>query len=146
MKPAVTSFSYFTSHKMSLVRPGSHPTGKVIQVVRGQQRRYILKLQNNLVFEKNSTKLCHISFTRFSSIKQLFYIHQVDSSKAAFCRKKILVRHFILNRSFTEEIGRGWALWLVDCFPEKDSNFSQTTELWATLEFMGNGKQIVESR
>ena len=112
MKPAVTSFSYFTSHKMSLVRPGSHPTGRVIQaVVKGQQRRYNLKIEKNLIFEKNSTKLCHISFTRFSSIKHLLYIHQVDSSKTA---KKILVRNSSLTGASQKRLAvvghYGWSI------------------------------------
>ena len=56
--------------------------------VKGQQRRYILKVQKNLIFKKSSTKFCHITFTRFSSMKQLFNMHQVNSSKTVFCRKK----------------------------------------------------------
>ena len=89
MKPAVTSFSYFTSHKMSLVRPGSHPTGRVIQAGgEGPAEALYSESTKNLIFKKSSTKFCHITFTRFSSMKQLFNMHQVNSSKTVFCRKK----------------------------------------------------------
>ena len=110
MKPAVTSFSYFTSHKMSLVRPGSRPTGKVIQAGEGAAEALYSESTKKLIFKKSSTKFCHITFTRFSSMKQLFNMHQVDSSKTAFCRKKDPRSEFHSNRSFTEEFGLGWAL------------------------------------
>ena len=86
---------------MSLVRPGSHPTGKVIQAGEGAAEALYSESTKKLIFKKSSTKFCHITFTRFSSMKQLFNMHQVNSSKKVFCHKKILVRYFILNRSLT---------------------------------------------
>ena len=86
---------------MSLVRPGSYPTGRVIQAGGGAAEALYYENTQNLIFKKSSTKFCHITFTRFSSMKQLFNMHQVNSSKTVFCHKKILVCNFILNRSLT---------------------------------------------
>ena len=139
MKPAVTSFSYFTSHKMSLVRPGSHPTGRVIQAGGGATEALYSENTQNLIFKKSSTKFCHITFTRFSSMKQLFNMHQVNSSKTVFCRKKpsFGISSLTGDKRVWAMAGH-WTLWAGQLLSrKKDSNFSQTTELWATVKLWG---------
>ena len=150
MKPAVTSFSYFTSHKMSLVRPGSHPTGRVIQAGgEGPAEALYSESTKNLIFKKSSAKFCHITFTRFSSIGHLFNMHLVNSSKTVFCRKKSSFGISSLTGAWQKSLGYGWALdtvgWSI-AFQKKRLKLQPNNRTLGDSKVVGNGKQIVESR